>query len=136
MEPDELKLEEQGIFNKVVAHLRQQNAKSYVDERGILRCLYRSPFGLKCSIGCLIPDEVYEDVFEKWSLVDVIGMLSGELHARLCRHIQLLVKLQSCNDDFPVSRWEERIGKIAIDFDLTLPPKETTDEAPIPQDAC
>lgn len=46
----------QEIFDKVVDHLKTQN-KQAVDDEG--DCLYRTQEGLKCAIGCLIPDEWY-----------------------------------------------------------------------------
>lgn len=46
----------QAIFNQVYTHLLTQNEKCE-DENG---CAYRNEQGLKCAVGCLITDEVYE----------------------------------------------------------------------------
>lgn len=51
----------QQIFDKVALHLLRQGLVS-VNSAG--NCLYRSPEGLKCAIGCLIPDERYSPDFE------------------------------------------------------------------------
>ena len=45
----------QQIFDKVATHLLTQNARSAAEGS----CLYRSPSGLKCAVGCLISDSVY-----------------------------------------------------------------------------
>lgn len=49
---------EQEIFDKVVRHLIAQGEQAVDPATG--RCQYRAPGGLKCAIGCLIPDELYE----------------------------------------------------------------------------
>jgi hypothetical protein len=45
----------QEIFDKVAAHLLTQRRQSVNDCSGA--CVYRSPEGLKCAAGCLIPDD-------------------------------------------------------------------------------
>lgn len=48
------------IIDKVTAHLLQQNARC-ADDHG--KCKYRCD-GMKCAVGCLIPDDKYEEAFE------------------------------------------------------------------------
>ena len=45
----------QEIFNIVALHLFKQQAGSFDEEYS--HCLYRNEDGLKCAIGCLIPDD-------------------------------------------------------------------------------
>ena len=50
----------QEIFDTVLAHLRAQGVASVGDGPiGCLTCMYRTPSGLMCAVGCLIPDEIY-----------------------------------------------------------------------------
>jgi hypothetical protein len=48
----------QEIFDKVARHLLTQGARS-MGPNGTVQCLYRGSDGLKCAVGCLIPDELY-----------------------------------------------------------------------------
>ena len=54
-------MNKQKVFNTVSQHLLTQNYKAE-DERG--NCSYRTGEGLKCAIGCLIPDELYTSRIE------------------------------------------------------------------------
>ena len=70
------------IFNRVSAHLLKQNAKA-VDEYG--SCCFLTTDGLRCAIGCLIPDghtalsddcglvdifEYHPDIVSLWGVSD------------------------------------------------------------------
>jgi hypothetical protein len=55
----------QEIFDTVAIHLIKQGKQS-ADASGA--CFYRSPDGLKCAVGCLIPDEVYRPKMEGRSI--------------------------------------------------------------------
>ena len=63
----------QDLFDTVVRHLRAQKQRA-VAKQGRSMCAYRTPDGLKCAIGCLIPDELYDPLFEGksafWLLTD------------------------------------------------------------------
>jgi len=48
-------LTKKQIYDKVAKHLLSQRARSMTGGR----CVYRNPQGLKCAIGCLIPDSDY-----------------------------------------------------------------------------
>lgn len=50
----------QEVFNKVVRHLLTQKQKARVGTT----CMYKTPEGLKCAVGCLIPDELYSQDIE------------------------------------------------------------------------
>ena len=54
-------LTEQETFEKVVRHLFTQGKRA-VNREGL--CMYRGPDGLKCAIGCLIPDYLYRPRME------------------------------------------------------------------------
>ena len=52
----------QEAFDTVLAGLRKQRRKSELTPGG--PCRYRSPDGCRCSIGFLIPDELYSPKIE------------------------------------------------------------------------
>ena len=56
----------QEAFDTVVRHLHTQGKRSIVKNRRSSgdECRYRTDDGLKCAIGCLIPDEVYSFQYE------------------------------------------------------------------------
>lgn len=54
----------QEIFDKVVAHFAVQREAAAEDGM----CMYRTPDGRKCTIGALIPDEVYSQRLEDKSV--------------------------------------------------------------------
>ena len=56
-------MKRQDIFDTVVRHLRAQKQRA-LEKHGMDMCAYRAPDGLKCAIGCLIPDELYDPLFE------------------------------------------------------------------------
>lgn len=51
----------QQIFDTVATHLFAQGEQA-IDGQG--SCVYRSDNGLKCAVGCLIPDESYTTEME------------------------------------------------------------------------
>jgi hypothetical protein len=72
----------QEVFDKALTHLRAQGKPS-LNPKTIWKCQYRSPEGLKCAVGCLIPDEDYREEMEGRNanevLREVLGMrLSAE----------------------------------------------------------
>lgn len=67
----------QEAFDKIATHLATQGKRSvkrkkFEDE--VELCLYRSPDGLSCAVGCLIPDELYKEKLEgsrAWTIFDM-----------------------------------------------------------------
>ena len=117
----------QETFDTVVAHLRQQNEKSVGPvtiptgevKQGMNR--YRGLGGLKCAVGCLIPDDEYRQYFEDMDLDNIIHECKS-----LKRHDRSLLKrLSTVHDWFPVERWEIRLGSVASKYNLkyTAPEK-------------
>ena len=72
----------QAIANTVFAHLRKQGRRAVDKVRDV--CVYRTADGLKCAVGCLIPDELYDKGIEgagmsldftsqrRWKLWDIL----------------------------------------------------------------
>lgn len=106
---------QQETFDTVVAHLRGQNKKAVDSATG--ECRYRASEGLKCAVGCLIPDEEYNSTLESCS----IGSLCHEnrLPPSLRQHdFSLLADLQVIHDHYSVDAWEERFEDLAKECGL------------------
>ena len=107
----------QEAFNIMVNHLRKQNKKS-VDSLSD-KCLYRGPNGLKCAIGCLIPDDEYSPLME--------GKVISSIHKKVSTLKNLdryfLVSMQDIHDQYYISQWETEFYRVARIYGLTLPPK-------------
>lgn len=97
------------IFDKIKAHLLTQNAKA---ENSVGECQYLALYGLKCAIGCLIPDghaaegsdegarvmlEQYPDIAELWDI--------GETDW------PFLQLLQSIHDGYEPKYWPEELNE-------------------------
>lgn len=93
----------QEIFDKVCAHLLTQMKRS-VDCRGL--CVFRNSEGLKCAVGGIIPDEIYDSAFEH---EDLITELIGERHLFSKKYIGLLRKLQEIHDLDEPENWEREL---------------------------
>ena len=118
----------QEIFTKVKNHLLTQNRKA--TEWGI--CRYRTTNGLKCAVGCLIPDKEYTDKIE---LVTVDLLCCGEIKGfDYLKQFDksFLRRLQVIHDNVDVDKWENELKAFArlenLVFDETgtstnLPPE-------------
>lgn len=56
-------MNKQEIFDYVITQLRKQKVRSYNAKD--YQCMYRMKNGLKCAIGHLIPDNKYDQKFDK-----------------------------------------------------------------------
>lgn len=91
-------ISQQETYDTVARHLRKQNAPSVrkYTHRGP-EGMYRSPDGKMCAIGCLIPDDEYqEDLFES----EYVNVLVEEYKCpSLLEHdLDLLMELQGVHD--------------------------------------
>jgi hypothetical protein len=120
----------QEIFNEIAIHLLTQNEKS----TDSVRCLYRGPRGLKCAVGGIIPDEVYE----KWKDIEISfplvngesikldkGLLVQFFPPELMEDLQIaetdkrfLQALQRIHDHNEPIRWRGRLLEEAASFGL------------------
>jgi hypothetical protein len=106
----------QEIFDTVVTHLRKQGCKSE-DENG---CLYRTPDGLSCAVGALIPSQAYSPAMENKSIPKLLesGLLPLDLQDEFTKHRALLNDLQNVHDNSHASVWESKLSKTATRFNL------------------
>ena len=69
--------QKQKVFDIVKDHLLTQNAKSTAPPINYSNdgyCLYRSNNNLKCAIGCLIPDELYNPELEYHDVKSILAL--------------------------------------------------------------
>lgn len=114
----------QEIFDTVVTHLRSMPRQS---KNNYGPCKYRSFDGLKCAVGCLIPDELYTPKMEGGdveSLYDNFDLPHEE-------HLSLLLRLQAMHDEKFYwgdnglnSKGELEIKYIAKHFNLVYTPHQ------------
>lgn len=108
----------QEIFDTVIEHLRKQNAKSQISDGQREVCLYRSPEGLKCAAGCLIPDEYYIPEMERNGWEDVVQMFDLPDYLKDPDSINLVASLQFIHDSIPISFWEIKFKAMAEYYKL------------------
>lgn len=109
---------DQELYTKVRTHLLTQMKKSEMvhPELGN-QCKYRTPDGLKCAIGCLIPDEKYHRALE--------GLAVGDLGVQVAADLQPIQRdlsqhLQMIHDVYRPAEWREELDKIALQYRFTV----------------
>ena len=146
----------QDIFDKVLAHLRQQKFASvaHIDKR--LTCAYRGPFNTSCAVGCLLTeyDAVIEGKGVEALLIFPPADFGEDLKTLLkclrnsgitTDHLKLLKALQNAHDGYmprPVGMkdqsamacaslesWEREMRSVAENFDLTYTAPQATADA-------
>ena len=86
----------QEVFDIVVNHLFTQGRPAY---DGVQGCMYRTHDGLRCAVGVLIPDDLYDKVFEGNQSDFVIQELFDEDLADWREHKDILMRLQDIHDN-------------------------------------
>jgi len=103
----------QEVFDKVVAHLKAQGKQSLKGDS----CKYRGSMGMKCAVGCLIPDEEYSSELEgKTVRSPELVNLPSLRHLNL----ELLWDLQGVHDRCDPPNWETKLLKVAKRFKLKM----------------
>lgn len=109
---------DQETFDFIVNHLRKQQKKASNKNGSCKFRLEQNEEVLKCAVGCLIPDEMYDTIFEEqgglttehpiWPVLEELGY-----------HNYLLLKdFQVVHDSHQVLKWEERFRYIAAKYNL------------------
>lgn len=108
---------DQDIFDTVAQHLLTQNRRSTLGAM----CEYRGADGLKCAVGCLIPDELYLREMEGYTATDsrVKPALVSALGRSRDIPMALLVALQKCHDMYEPHQWREQLKAIAKSHNLS-----------------
>lgn len=121
----------QEIFDTVVNHLRAQKVRSVLFNLGgvDVQCRYRGTNNTKCAIGCLIPDEEYQNVLEGNTLGSMIalGITPPTIRYMIMDgHKTLLATLQHIHDSNPDPKdWEVEFKRCAHVMDLQYHEPET-----------
>lgn len=105
---------QQETFEIVSRHLLTQNERSYLAPPSDV-CAYRSPDGLKCAVGVLIPDEDYDERLERTS---ALSDIMQPLLRRLGHDIALCVSLQGIHDKVYVGDWRKALIALGEEFEL------------------
>src|SRR5438132_7005107 len=118
----------QAVFGFVARHLLRQQAKSSaaIAGREETLCVFRSPGGLMCAAGCLVPDADYDPQWEHDGEIgrpDPFGNYSRSSHYFLRRgfDLQLLSDLQWIHDVAEVNEWSAKLAGVASDWGLRPP---------------
>lgn len=115
------------LFNDVKTHMLKQGMKA-IDEQG--NCCYKTESGLKCAIGCLIPDNLYDLCFEGKGVGAVVGFSNGNSDNYPVRNYlmnkysvdsfanmhYLLFKLQCIHDTMSETEWGFELDKLEAEF--------------------
>ena len=109
------------IFYKVHKHLLKQHEKSESMEAG---CQYRSDNGLRCAVGCLMTDDIYDSSLEGSNLKDIrvrqaLTPIVGVNYELRLLKLNLLQRLQEVHDNEPVEHWERGLAEIKHEFDIS-----------------
>lgn len=117
-------LSNQEVFDKVAIHLLTQGQKSAIlskEEGGLDSCLYHSADGLKCAVGCLIPDNLYIEDMEGRLIQDLFVQFPSimeEIGLDKETHLGLLTSLQNIHDTCHELTWYVGLTQTAPAFDL------------------
>ena len=116
-------MEIQEIYDTIMKHLRDQNEKAE-DNTG---CLYHTSDGLKCAVGCLIPDEFYNIDMEGYTLAGLMEDFSNvfehikiETKIKFSPQFKLLYDMQCIHDGdiYPNRGWIKEAKIVARKYNL------------------
>jgi hypothetical protein len=100
----------QAVFDTVAIHLLSQVMQS-IDKTNS-QCLYHAPDGLKCAVGCLIPED---HTYFNLEHLNVSQLLGSPDHV----HFDLLLRLQSVHDEDVVKlNWKAELIDLANELRL------------------
>lgn len=117
---------DQSAFDFICNHLLTQNDRSIsTDENSPFDCLYRNPEnGMKCAVGCLIPDDKYRENIEGLGVNDsiMITLLHDCMpNWIMTKHsINMLHDLQGIHDRGVVEGWEDEFFLVAEKYQLKV----------------
>jgi hypothetical protein len=132
----------QTVFDLVAAHLIQQGGPAYqLDANGLKQCMYQTPAGQHCAVGCLLDDE---ELSYKREQADVRSLASefrilGINKEFWNRHdlLELLAELQLTHDftlmedddSYAMDALISNLKETAALFDLTFKEPESATPA-------
>ena len=124
----------QEVFDKVATHLLKQGEKAeYSTEFGEPICAYRTSEGLKCAVGCLIPDDLYEERLENLPAAAFVlprgehmdrfndasvALEVGKKIGLTSEHMSILGSLQNIHDVYITKNWRTVLQELAENYNL------------------
>lgn len=143
----------QETFNKVAEHLLRQGRKALERDTPSYwgnNCRYRTPDGLACAVGCLIPDARAAQLDDEDNSASLVFLLdtnpdlnsilpTGEINRLPDDQVEwfssgldavyglglpglFLFNLQEIHDQTDVAKWPEYLRLFAKTYNLSLPP--------------
>lgn len=108
----------QEIFDKVSEFLIKQG-KPCITDNG---CVYRGPDGLKCAVGCVLPDELYQPGMDSDDVdIRAIWWKYPEVAEYFGRgKLPLLEALQQVHDGWPYHGSTETFARQMLDIARTF----------------
>jgi hypothetical protein len=114
----------QEVFDKIWERAKDKR-KSLRDPTKVSSlCAYRSPDGLKCFIGVLLPDQNYMPVMDDGSAIPSktgIGYVKDFIPLDSSVFEEHLYSLQRIHDSHPPDHWEVHLRGFAKRRGLTVP---------------
>lgn len=108
----------QEIFDKVATHLLTQKAKSMAIISDDYSCAYRGDDGLKCAVGCLIPDDKYDPTMEGHVAKTVLALFPRAINVHAYLSADLLDELRKVHDVMEVDMWYKGLNDVADHYNL------------------
>lgn len=107
-------MNKQQLFDKVATHLLTQMKQSKDGQS----CVYRSPNGNKCAVGCLITDEYYSRRLEGFNVNDdaVKDAVIGSVGRLSEASFNMLYHLQAVHDEYAPEEWRAQLKILAKDW--------------------
>ena len=123
--------DKQAIFDDVVEHLRKQEVKAIVGGSCRYRELDSIEGDLRCAVGGVLPDELYDPEMEGNDIYCVVeGFPSVEEFFGKGNTVGFLRALQKVHDYGNEEEWENGFERIAEEYNLTYtPPQGEANEA-------
>ena len=111
------------IFGEVKAHLLSQNKRAIEGEGKDRVCKYRTESGLKCAVGCLVPDSLYTPDMELASVAAAVK------YRPVDSKFELMAQLQDIHDENSPPYWKDLLDVLvfkwkssyAIDLEPSAP---------------
>ena len=113
---------QRDTFQKVADHLLTQGRKSVTVVSSLCQYRVKAKDGtmLKCAIGCLIPDDLYEGAMDPpqtglsvWNLLHSYPKLAVAIGVDLDKDMMFLQGLQAIHDCDSPDQWEEQLIRYA-----------------------
>lgn len=72
-------MDRQAVFTRISNHLMEQGVPCLSVGNEVSKiCCFKNAHGLKCAVGCLVPDEKYDPIIEKGSLLNIRMFKKGK----------------------------------------------------------